>query len=110
MAIGVSSPSCGNPVPGRREGFVRVSPIGRPDADIRRDQDNRTTPPGIPRERQGIRKILGGSYPQAWDGADPVGGGCQDGGMLAEDVLAGLDPEQRAVAEAVQGPVCVLAG
>ncbi|WP_395109949.1 UvrD-helicase domain-containing protein [Actinomadura sp. SCN-SB] len=30
--------------------------------------------------------------------------------MLAEGVLAGLDPEQRAVAEAVQGPVCVLAG
>jgi DNA helicase-2/ATP-dependent DNA helicase PcrA len=26
------------------------------------------------------------------------------------DVLAGLDPEQRAVAEAVKGPVCVLAG
>ncbi|MFB4312621.1 ATP-dependent DNA helicase UvrD2 [Actinomadura sp. 21ATH] len=30
--------------------------------------------------------------------------------MQAERVLAGLDPEQRAVAEAVQGPVCVLAG
>ncbi|WP_242885240.1 ATP-dependent DNA helicase UvrD2 [Actinomadura litoris] len=30
--------------------------------------------------------------------------------MSAESVLAGLDPEQRAVAEAVQGPVCVLAG
>ncbi|MFB4310456.1 ATP-dependent DNA helicase UvrD2 [Actinomadura sp. GTD37] len=30
--------------------------------------------------------------------------------MLAESVLAGLDPEQRAVAEAVKGPVCVLAG
>ncbi|XRQ04441.1 ATP-dependent DNA helicase UvrD2 [Actinomadura welshii] len=30
--------------------------------------------------------------------------------MLAESVLEGLDPEQRAVAEAVQGPVCVLAG
>jgi DNA helicase-2/ATP-dependent DNA helicase PcrA len=28
----------------------------------------------------------------------------------AEAVLAGLDPEQRAVAEAVRGPVCVLAG
>jgi len=28
----------------------------------------------------------------------------------APDVLAGLDPEQRAVAEAVRGPVCVLAG
>ncbi|WP_433327422.1 ATP-dependent DNA helicase UvrD2 [Spirillospora sp. CA-294931] len=30
--------------------------------------------------------------------------------MNAEEVLQGLDPEQRAVAEAVQGPVCVLAG
>ena len=30
--------------------------------------------------------------------------------MEAEGVLAGLDPEQRAVAEAVKGPVCVLAG
>ncbi|MFA1540752.1 ATP-dependent DNA helicase UvrD2 [Actinomadura monticuli] len=30
--------------------------------------------------------------------------------MLAESVLEGLDPEQRAVAEAVKGPVCVLAG
>jgi len=30
--------------------------------------------------------------------------------MQAEGVLEGLDPEQRAVAEAVQGPVCVLAG
>ncbi|MFC4012188.1 ATP-dependent DNA helicase UvrD2 [Nonomuraea purpurea] len=28
----------------------------------------------------------------------------------ADDVLIGLDPEQRAVAEAVRGPVCVLAG
>ncbi|NUW46482.1 ATP-dependent DNA helicase UvrD2 [Nonomuraea rhodomycinica] len=27
-----------------------------------------------------------------------------------DDVLSGLDPEQRAVAEAVRGPVCVLAG
>ncbi len=27
-----------------------------------------------------------------------------------QDVLSGLDPEQRAVAEAVRGPVCVLAG
>ncbi|WP_344954094.1 ATP-dependent DNA helicase UvrD2 [Actinomadura miaoliensis] len=30
--------------------------------------------------------------------------------MLADGVLEGLDPEQRAVAEAVRGPVCVLAG
>ena len=28
----------------------------------------------------------------------------------AEHVLAGLDPEQRAAAEAVRGPVCILAG
>ncbi|MFC7388093.1 ATP-dependent DNA helicase UvrD2 [Sphaerisporangium rhizosphaerae] len=30
--------------------------------------------------------------------------------MEREDALAGLDPEQREVAEAVRGPVCVLAG
>ncbi|WP_131737754.1 ATP-dependent DNA helicase UvrD2 [Actinomadura roseirufa] len=30
--------------------------------------------------------------------------------MMAEAVLEGLDPDQRAVAEAVRGPVCVLAG
>ncbi|MDT4964499.1 MAG: ATP-dependent helicase UvrD/PcrA, partial [Pseudonocardiales bacterium] len=28
----------------------------------------------------------------------------------AEAVLAGLDPEQRAAAVAVRGPVCILAG
>src|SRR5690348_17492673 len=28
----------------------------------------------------------------------------------SEDVLAGLDPEQREAAEAVRGPVCILAG
>jgi hypothetical protein len=28
----------------------------------------------------------------------------------AERVLAGLDPEQRAAAQAVRGPVCILAG
>ena len=31
-------------------------------------------------------------------------------GSSAERVLAGLDPEQRAAAEAVRGPVCILAG
>src|SRR4051812_38408311 len=30
--------------------------------------------------------------------------------MEADEVLAGLDPEQREVAEATRGPVCVLAG
>jgi DNA helicase-2/ATP-dependent DNA helicase PcrA len=30
--------------------------------------------------------------------------------MGADDVLAGLDPEQRAAAQAVRGPVCILAG
>ncbi|MGN6606458.1 MAG: ATP-dependent helicase [Jatrophihabitans sp.] len=30
--------------------------------------------------------------------------------MSAEAVLAGLDPEQRAAAQAVRGPVCILAG
>ena len=29
---------------------------------------------------------------------------------MPDTILAGLDPEQRAVAEAVRGPVCVLAG
>jgi len=33
----------------------------------------------------------------------------QDGPVSA-DVLAGLDPEQRAAAEALRGPVCILAG
>lgn len=42
-----------------------------------------------------------------------VGTGCQDGRVTVApdlDVLAGLDPEQRAAAEAVRGPVCILAG
>jgi DNA helicase II / ATP-dependent DNA helicase PcrA len=30
--------------------------------------------------------------------------------MDADEILAGLDPEQREVAEAIRGPVCVLAG
>lgn len=30
--------------------------------------------------------------------------------MEADDILAALDPEQRAAAEAVRGPVCILAG
>ncbi|MFL6239594.1 MAG: ATP-dependent DNA helicase UvrD2 [Actinomycetes bacterium] len=30
--------------------------------------------------------------------------------VTPDDILTGLDPEQRAVAEAVRGPVCVLAG
>src|SRR3954453_21388813 len=30
--------------------------------------------------------------------------------MEADEILAGLDPDQRAVAEATRGPVCVLAG
>ncbi|MDQ2959354.1 MAG: UvrD-helicase domain-containing protein, partial [Actinomycetota bacterium] len=33
-----------------------------------------------------------------------------DSSPLAQRVLAGLDPEQRAAAEAVRGPVCILAG
>ncbi len=46
-----------------------------------------------------------------------VGGGCLDGTVMpppppptADDVLAALDPEQREVATALRGPVCVLAG
>ena len=31
-------------------------------------------------------------------------------GSRAEDVLAGLDEEQRTAAQAVTGPVCILAG
>jgi DNA helicase-2/ATP-dependent DNA helicase PcrA len=34
----------------------------------------------------------------------------QDGTVNADDLLAALDPEQRAVALATRGPVCVLAG
>ena len=41
--------------------------------------------------------------------ADPTVG-ASVAGSLAERVLAGLDPEQRAAAEAVSGPVCILAG
>ena len=40
-------------------------------------------------------------------------GGLSDGAAyspLVRRVLAGLDPEQRAAAEAVRGPVCILAG
>jgi DNA helicase-2/ATP-dependent DNA helicase PcrA len=41
-----------------------------------------------------------------------VGPPCKDGSVPAnpDDILAALDPEQRAVAEALRGPVCVLAG
>jgi DNA helicase-2/ATP-dependent DNA helicase PcrA len=39
-----------------------------------------------------------------------MGDATRGGRLEAEAVLAGLDPEQRAVAEAVRGPVCVLAG
>jgi ATP-dependent DNA helicase UvrD/PcrA len=46
--------------------------------------------------------------------ADPLGRPTEPaalaGGSAAERVLAGLDPEQRAAAEAVSGPVCILAG
>ena len=44
----------------------------------------------------------------------PVGDPCQDGPVMttptADEVLERLDPEQRAVALALRGPVCVLAG
>jgi DNA helicase-2/ATP-dependent DNA helicase PcrA len=50
-------------------------------------------------------KSPGGVFPP-----DPrtVGHDCEDGGM--PDVLDALDPEQREVAEALTGPVCVIAG
>ncbi len=40
----------------------------------------------------------------------PAPGSGQPAASAAERVLAGLDPEQRAAAEAVRGPVCILAG
>ncbi len=43
-------------------------------------------------------------------GRSPVGPSTPAGADPVERVLAGLDPEQRAVAEALHGPVCVLAG
>lgn len=45
-------------------------------------------------------------------GAAParVGRRCEDAGVTPEEILAGLDPEQRAAAEAVSGPVVILAG
>ncbi len=42
--------------------------------------------------------------------AEAAGGLPAATGTAAERVLAGLDPEQRAAAEAVRGPVCILAG
>jgi DNA helicase-2/ATP-dependent DNA helicase PcrA len=45
-------------------------------------------------------------------GTEPAAGAVAGSlaGSAAERVLAGLDPEQRAAAEAVRGPVCILAG
>jgi len=40
----------------------------------------------------------------------PDGRNCEDGPVTPEQVLAALDPEQRAAASAVRGPVCILAG
>ena len=45
--------------------------------------------------------------------APPVGRPCQDGSMTAvaePEILNALDPEQRSAAEAIRGPVCILAG
>src|SRR5437588_2044651 len=42
--------------------------------------------------------------------AEPVPTDAPSGLPSAESVLADLDPEQRAVATALHGPVCVLAG
>src|SRR5262245_1538172 len=49
-------------------------------------------------------ELLG--LPGRYDGPGPYG----DAPVGADAVLAGLDPEQRAVATALHGPVCVLAG
>ena len=35
---------------------------------------------------------------------------CEDAGVTPDEILAGLDPEQRAAAEALHGPVVILAG
>lgn len=40
----------------------------------------------------------------------PASGAATRSGSRAEDVLAGLDEEQRTAAQAVRGPVCILAG
>ncbi|MFB7662894.1 ATP-dependent DNA helicase UvrD2 [Kitasatospora sp. NPDC056138] len=50
------------------------------------------------------QELLGTSGP--YDTPGPAGGAA----VGADAVLAGLDPEQRAVATALHGPVCVLAG
>src|SRR5690348_1430713 len=53
------------------------------------------------------------AFPGPDPGAATVRGRWHDRGMAdgqADVVLAGLDPEQRAAAEAVRGPVCILAG
>ena len=42
--------------------------------------------------------------------ASPTDGLRASGSSAVQRVLAGLDPEQRAAAEAVRGPVCILAG
>jgi DNA helicase-2/ATP-dependent DNA helicase PcrA len=43
-------------------------------------------------------------------GAVPVGDLCQNAPVTPDALLAALDPEQRAAAAAVSGPVCILAG
>jgi DNA helicase-2/ATP-dependent DNA helicase PcrA len=40
----------------------------------------------------------------------PDGGLCQNAHVTADPLLEALDPEQRTAAEAVSGPVCILAG
>src|SRR5215203_7086819 len=62
----------------------------------------------------------GGPEPPGRRAARGVPGPCKDGAVPpekdltdapgADDLLAMLDPEQRAVATALAGPVCVLAG
>ena len=53
-----------------------------------------------------VDPALGASGP----GGGAGGGGGGGGGGAADRVLSGLDPEQRAAAQAVRGPVCILAG
>lgn len=76
--------------------------LGQPIGVGRRWEDERmstqTASPRLPGAATGVGPSTGPGL-AAGTAADPV-----------ERVLAGLDPEQRAVAEALHGPVCVLAG
>jgi len=54
--------------------------------------------------------VRGSGRRRAAPDAGPSGAGWDDAWVDAQRVLAGLDPEQRAVVAAPAGPVCILAG